>query len=273
MSEHLTIGAFSRRTGLSLKALRRYDESGLLIPAAVDERTGYRYYSPGQETRARQISLLRRVHMPLAQIAELLDVADPVAAGELLLGWWADQERLLSQRRGTVDYLVDQWRRVPAEPFPVAVRRVPERTVASITSRVLQADLVATLASCVHELREHLATAGVEVTEEWWALYHGVVSPDSDGPLEVCVPFTGLVPPAGPIAIRIEEAHTEAFTPISAAQCRYPRILHAYDAVTDWVRRHGGEAGPPREVYPTAWPDNPAAHAADIALPYREDHP
>ncbi|WP_022916397.1 MerR family transcriptional regulator [Ruania albidiflava] len=270
MTEHLTIGAFARRTGLSLKALRRYDESGLLVPDAVDERTGYRYYSPAQVNRARQISLLRRVEMPLAQIADLLATSDPVAASETLLGWWAEQERLLTHRRGTVDYLLDQWRRAPEEPFQVEVRSAPERTLATITSRVLQADLVATLVENVHRLREHLTASEAVVTEEWWAIYHGVVSPDSDGPLEVCVPFEGLVPPVGRIAIRIEEGRTEAYAPISAAQCSYPRILHAYDAVTDWVRRHGEPTGPPREVYRVPWPEDPTAYVADIALPYRE---
>lgn len=271
MTEHLTIGAFARRTGLSLKALRRYDESGLLVPDAVDERTGYRYYSPAQEHRARQISLLRSVDMPLAQIADLLATADPVAASEALLGWWTEQERLLTHRRGTVDYLIDQWRRTPAEPFGVEVRSIAERTLATITTRVLQAELVATLTDSSRRLREHLARHGATSTDEWWAVYHGVISPDSDGPLEVCVPFEGLVPPADRIAIRIEEAHTEAYAPITAEQCSYPRILHAYDAVTDWVRRHGEVAGPPREIYPVPWPEDPTKHAADIALPYRED--
>lgn len=249
MTEHLTIGTFARLTGLSLKALRRYDESGLLVPAAVDQRTGYRYYRSLQAPRARQISLLRSVDMPLAQIADLLATTDPVAAGEMLLGWWAEQERLLSHRRGTVDYLLDQWRRTPAEPFSVDVRTGADRTLATITTRVLQADLVGTLTDSTRRLREHLADHGGAFTHEWWAIYHGVVSPDSDGPLEVCVPFTGLVPPAGPIAFRIEEAHTEAFAVVTAAQCAYPRILHAYDAVADWVRRHGKPTGPPREIY------------------------
>lgn len=271
MIEHLSIGAFAARTGLSLKALRRYDESGLLIPAAVDERTGYRYYSPSQSSRARQISLLRSLDVPLARIADLLAITDPATAAESLLGWWAEQEQLLTRRRGTVDYLLDQWRSAPAEPFTVAVRETPERTVATITCNVVQADLVTTLISGVRQLREHLDAHGAVRTDQWWALYHGVVSPDSDGPLEVCVPFTGLVPPAGQIAIRIEAARTEAFTPISAEQCAYPRILHAYGAVTEWVRRHGEPTGPPREIYPVDWPENPAAHAADIALPYREE--
>ena len=36
----LPIGAFARLSGLTIKALRHYDEIGLLRPAEVDERTG-----------------------------------------------------------------------------------------------------------------------------------------------------------------------------------------------------------------------------------------
>ena len=38
----LSIGAFAQATRLSPKALRLYDELGLLRPARVDEWTGYR---------------------------------------------------------------------------------------------------------------------------------------------------------------------------------------------------------------------------------------
>src|SRR5262245_50183248 len=40
----LTISEFGRRTGLSHKALRLYDVSGLLPPAQVDPANGYRLY-------------------------------------------------------------------------------------------------------------------------------------------------------------------------------------------------------------------------------------
>ena len=43
----LTIGAFAKASRLSPKALRLYDELGLLPPARVDPMTGYRLYSPG----------------------------------------------------------------------------------------------------------------------------------------------------------------------------------------------------------------------------------
>jgi DNA-binding transcriptional MerR regulator len=42
----LTIGAFARASRLSAKALRRYDELGLLPPARVDSMTGYRRRRP-----------------------------------------------------------------------------------------------------------------------------------------------------------------------------------------------------------------------------------
>lgn len=270
--QHSTIGEFARRTGLSLKALRLYDESGLLIPAAVDPHTGYRYYSPDQEPIARRISLLRRLDMPLTRVRAVLTATDPAAVDDLL-AWWAEQERAMTDKRGIVEYLVEQWRdHMLAPTFEVATRSEGERLIASITTHVLQAELVPTLQDSTVRIREHLATQDAMFDHEWWAIYHGVVSPDSDGPVEVCVPFTGAAAPSGPIAMRLESSRIEAFTTITLEQCGYPQILHAYDAVGRWVRAHGTATGPPREVYPVPWPDAPSAPAAQIALPYREDH-
>ncbi len=44
--ELMTSGAFARASGLSRKALRLYDELGLLPPARVDPASQYRFYSP-----------------------------------------------------------------------------------------------------------------------------------------------------------------------------------------------------------------------------------
>jgi hypothetical protein len=56
----LSIGEFSRRSWLSLKALRLYDRLGLLTPAHVDEGSGYRRYREEQLETARLIAMLRR---------------------------------------------------------------------------------------------------------------------------------------------------------------------------------------------------------------------
>lgn len=43
MCNLVPIGRFSRVSRLSIKALRRYDEFGLLKPVEVDPESGYRY--------------------------------------------------------------------------------------------------------------------------------------------------------------------------------------------------------------------------------------
>lgn len=266
----LTIGEFARQTGLSLKALRLYDLSGLLAPETVDADTGYRYYGPGQFERARRISLFRRLDMPLAEVARLLDQPGDAAIRDLL-DWWNEQERGLTEKRGTVDYLVQSLGgdRTAPSALIVETREVGEQKVATITAHPLQAELLPLLNVSVAGIREHLASAGATFGEEFWVLAHGVVSPDSDGPVEICVPFTGAVGPAPNIVIRIEPAHRQAFTRIGAEVCRYPQILHAYDAVEQWIRRHGESAGPSREIYAYPWDDRPGAGpVADIAAPY-----
>lgn len=40
--QDMTIGSFSRATGISTRALRSYDRLGLLSPARVDPETRYR---------------------------------------------------------------------------------------------------------------------------------------------------------------------------------------------------------------------------------------
>jgi protein phosphatase len=64
----MSIGEFADLSGLSPKRLRSYAAAGLLVPAAVDAESGYRYYAPGQLREARVIDALRRADVPLADI-------------------------------------------------------------------------------------------------------------------------------------------------------------------------------------------------------------
>jgi DNA-binding transcriptional MerR regulator len=71
-SELLSIGIFAVASGLSVNALRHYDEIGLLKPASVDPATGYRRYQPDQLQQARLIRALRQVDMPIESVAHAL---------------------------------------------------------------------------------------------------------------------------------------------------------------------------------------------------------
>jgi DNA-binding transcriptional MerR regulator len=264
----LTTGAFGRRTGLSPKALRLYDVSGLLRPAEVDPFSGYRRYAVEQIERARRISLLRQLDMPLAIVAEVLAGTDAEALLRLER-WWAAQEASMRARRGSLEYLRDQLARTgPArEPHPVTLRDLPETKLASISRETDQQGLVDTITRSGEELSRFLRAAGATPSRESWVIYHGLVTPDSEAMVEVCAPFTGTVDPAGPVVIRVEPAHTVAACTITRGECFYPQIMLAYDDVEAWSLANGRPAtGDPREIYFAEWcaigDDDPFVHVA-----------
>ncbi len=101
--ELVTIGTFSMLTGLSIPTLRHYDDIGLLPPAEVDSRTGYRRYSHGQVDIARRVRLLREAELSTEDIARMLD-GDSSDARNVLMR----QRAALRDRAGRVEALLDQ---------------------------------------------------------------------------------------------------------------------------------------------------------------------
>jgi protein phosphatase len=101
----LTIGEFARASRLSPKALRLYDELGLLTPARVDPVSGYRLYEPGQLEQARLVAWLRRLGMPLARIRVVCGLPPAAAAAEVA-AFWAQAEADLASRRDLAAALI-----------------------------------------------------------------------------------------------------------------------------------------------------------------------
>ena len=105
--ELLTIGAFARASRLTPKALRLYDEVGLLPPAAVDAESGYRFYTRDQLGPARLIADLRRIGMPLAEIRTVCDLSPEAAAGAVT-AFWRRETAGNATRARNVALLVDR---------------------------------------------------------------------------------------------------------------------------------------------------------------------
>jgi serine/threonine protein phosphatase PrpC len=133
----VSIGEFSELTGLSHKRLRSYAAAGLLVPAAVDASSGYRYYAPGQVRDARLIDTLREAGIPLAAIGALL--RDPSVAQ---LEAWCTQvhvdaelrRKALEQARHllTADGAAEQVRRPSGEPTMTTWRAVGRTEVGRV---------------------------------------------------------------------------------------------------------------------------------------------
>ncbi len=98
----LSIGELSRASGLTVSALRFYDRAGVLAPAEVEAWSGNRRYSPGQVGEARMLAGMRRVQMPVAEMAAALDAlraGDRTSAGDLLTAHLARLEAGLVDAR------------------------------------------------------------------------------------------------------------------------------------------------------------------------------
>ncbi|MFI9233554.1 MerR family transcriptional regulator [Streptomyces rimosus] len=104
--ELLGIGAFARASRLSPKALRLYDELGLLPPAQVDPGNGYRRYRVAQLERARLVAWLRQLGMPLARIRDVCGLP-PGPAADAVAAYWARTEADTAARRELAAFLVN----------------------------------------------------------------------------------------------------------------------------------------------------------------------
>ena len=118
----LVIGRFARLVGLSVGALRHYDDLDILRPASVDPATGYRSYRRDQLETARTIVRLRDLEVPLEGIRAYLGTDDPAERRRLL----TDHRRRIEARTFRLQYVLHAVGRLAADPEdPVRSRRLP----------------------------------------------------------------------------------------------------------------------------------------------------
>ena len=72
----LKIGEFSKLSHLTVKALRFYEKEGLLIPASIDEWTGYRFYETSQLEDAAKIKAYRQLDLSIDEIKSVFSGTD-----------------------------------------------------------------------------------------------------------------------------------------------------------------------------------------------------
>jgi DNA-binding transcriptional MerR regulator len=267
-----------------MKALRLYDRLGLLIPADVDPETSYRRYRESQLATARLIVMLRRLDMPLTQVAEIIS-APGLEAAERLAAYWNEFERRVAGQRELASHL--RSRLSGSDELPhlpnVLVREVPEQLVLveqrHVSPEELPAWIGAAMSRLVAEAHHHGGVAGYP-----FIVYYGEVNEDSDGPAEACIPIadrrsgasdaadSNALPDAAPThALRFESPHREAYVRLRKAQVAFPQILSAYDGVARWAAANGLEiTGAPREIYFTEFRSAGSAdEVCDVAFPVR----
>jgi DNA-binding transcriptional MerR regulator len=133
----LTIGRFARLAGVSVGALRHYDDLDLLRPARTDPSTKYRWYRRDQLETARTIVRMRDLEVPLETIRDLLASDDP-----------ATRRRILGDHRARIEARTFRLQRVLhvlgqlSSEDPTAMTATPAPTdIDPTTRRTLATDL------------------------------------------------------------------------------------------------------------------------------------
>lgn len=255
----LPIGLFSRSTLLSVKALRLYHQSGLLVPAVVDPRTGYRGYAPDQLARAGLIRRLRDLDLPLEEVRRVVDAADSGQAAAVLARHRARLRERLAATAQTIEALLHD----PATVVPPVVteRAQAAEPVLVRSGRCDQAGLPALLGAAYAELYAAAGKTGAEPTGPAGARYPG----DDWNPDDVRV--EAFVPVPAPAASAVLPAR-RLLAAVHAGP--YATIGTTYTALGAVVAERGLPlTGPLEERYlvPPSPDTDPAALRTEVAWP------
>ncbi|MFJ8048678.1 MerR family transcriptional regulator [Streptomyces luteogriseus] len=80
-SEHMQIGEVAARTELSLRTIRHYEETGLVVPSARS-RGGFRLYTEADVARLMVIRRMKPLGFTLDEMRALLEATDRLDSGE-----------------------------------------------------------------------------------------------------------------------------------------------------------------------------------------------
>ncbi|QRO01715.1 MerR family transcriptional regulator [Archangium violaceum] len=240
------IGEVSRITGVSVKALRLYQEKGLLQPSRVDPSSGYRYYTEHDIAQAHTLRALRDLRLSLEEIRGVLAELDQGASLAEQLGRVRARlaEEAASAQRAVMalDTLLRHQARAEAylrAPPPLVERWLPSVRVAVHRARGRYSDAAVVFPRL-------LAACGPHVAGAPFCLFHEAEYREDDADISWCVP---LAPGARPEGVHVEElpevqaatlVHTGPPDSVGPSWARLFAHLHA---------RERAPAVPLRETY------------------------
>lgn len=247
-SHVLRIGDFSRLARVSVKTLRFYDEAGLLRPACVDRRSGYRYYRADQVAGLRRIRLFRHVGCTLTEVRELL--ALPMDSPETLATLERVRQRLSLnvardvQRLRQLNSLLHPRKETDAPPAVVAEQCLPLVTVLSVRDRIRS--LGAAVEAMFETLEERAARFECRAHASPFLLFHDLDYRQRSIDLEACIP---IVPEAA-TACGGHSIAAVARAAVARFPGKYERAPAVYECILEWLDESGARiTGPVRECY------------------------
>lgn len=239
----LRIGDFARLGRVTVKALRHYDEEGLLRPAEVDRSTGYRLYMPDQLITLSRILQLKDLGFPLNEICALIEAPGKLGAalaarrGGLVASIEADRERL-----ARLDAMHEQLEEAGAPAIVVK----PVEPVLALTARAMVEPGSDEIQELFEKLEREAARVKARADANPFLLFHDGGEQTDQMDVEVCVPLNQR---GGDLktAREVEGAATAGSLIYRGAYRQTPDL---FTRLARWIDANGGAIGGPlREVY------------------------
>ncbi|MEO0458475.1 MAG: MerR family transcriptional regulator [Cyanobacteria bacterium P01_A01_bin.114] len=245
------ISAFSRLGQVSIKALRLYDQRGLLKPAQVNTETSYRYYKLDQLPRLHRILALKAMGLSLEQIGQLLN--DNLSFEQMQAMLRLKQTELQQQlvegqhRLAAVNAHLQYLQEEQTMPdYEVILKSVePIHYVASIRETIPAYNTVGQL---FNELMAYLGQHRTQPQGFCAAIWHDAEYTEKDVDAEAIV----IVPETLKGNGRIQVKSLPALETVAAIIHRgpYSALNQAYGALMQWIEENNYQiVGPNREIY------------------------
>jgi effector-binding domain-containing protein len=235
-------------TRLSTKALRLYDEMGLLKPAHVDPVTGYRYYRLGQAHRADFIRQLRAIDMPLAEILIYLE-SEKLAEETLSNHRHVLQKRMAAMKAmlAASEDLLDQ--SISWSITEAVITEQENMNVAAVKLTTTRDKIKVDIAQGLGVLAAEIDSGRIQAVGAPMLIYHDVIDQENEGVVEVVVPITkgSIVGGDTGISHAVVAGETVASLELHGP---YRGLTTAYHKLFRWTHQQGYQlVGPTREIY------------------------
>ena len=239
----LSIGEFAAATQLTPKALRLYDEQGLLRPASTDPVSGYRHYRSDQVATGRLIRILREMNLPLAQIAQVV-AAQGMRAESLLQSLAQDIDRRYAKEKRAFQSALMLMRGPARSDAPTI--EVVDRRASTVCVRAFTADRTTFVERFMAEAqaaREAALTCGAHpIGDACCSLFDPLA--DEEDRFELLLPIE--VPDGAPPGLTIRHVPGLRYATLAQPTNAQPDDLTAgIDALFDWFDRQGHSAAAP----------------------------
>lgn len=244
----IPIGKFSKRTRLSVKALRLYAEKGLLLPAYVDSDTGYRYYHSNQANQAELIKTLRLVEMPLEDISAILNSNNQEKVLTQLLAHKSRLSEKLAVQQRMLSHLESLIRNEETTmSYEISIEDLKAQQIATVKYHSSLANISDNIMKGLSALMNSMGNAQAQPAGAPMVIYHSVIDQDTEGDIEVAIPVAAPFSDDDAVTGRELEAGTMAVT---VHKGPYEKLSAAYHSITDWIDNNGYDiSGAPREIY------------------------